>query len=83
VLRTGALWPAVLVHALLNFTTIATWQGVGSARFRSAVAATALLALVGAADLAGRRLGLRVRVPTVIHLHAGPDPEHAGDRRLR
>jgi hypothetical protein len=83
VLRTGAVWPAVLVHALLNFTTIAAWHGAGPSGFRLAVAASALLALVGAADLTGRRLGLRVRVPTLIDLHTGPDPELAGDHRLR
>jgi len=82
VLRTGALWPAVLVHALLNFITIAAWQGAGPAGFRLVVAAGALLALVGAADLAGRRLGLRARVPTVIDLHPGPDPGLVGGRRL-
>jgi membrane protease YdiL (CAAX protease family) len=83
VLRTGAVWPAVLVHALVNFTTIAAWQGAGPSGLRLAVTAAVLLALVGAADLAGRRLGLRVRVPTLIDLHAGPDPELVGDRRLR
>jgi hypothetical protein len=37
---------------------------------RLAIGAGALLALVAAADVAGRRLGLRVRVPTVVDLHA-------------
>ncbi len=68
VLRTGALWPAVIVHALLDVTTLAAWQGAGSPGVRLALAATALVALVAGADVAGRRLGVRVRVPQVIDL---------------
>lgn len=68
VLRTGALWPAAAVHALINVTTIATWQGAASPTLRLVVATSALLALVAGADLAARRLGLRPRVPTVIDL---------------
>jgi hypothetical protein len=70
VLRTGALWPAVMVHALLDLVTLAGWQGAGPASLRLVVAATALLALVAGADVAGRRLGVRVRVPQVIDLRA-------------
>jgi hypothetical protein len=70
VLRTGAVWPAVMVHALLNLTTITAWDHQGLAGLRLGIAGAALVALVAAADLAGRRLGLRVRVPTVIDLHA-------------
>ena len=73
VLRTGTIWPAVLVHALVNVITFAAWHGAGSSGLRLAVAAVALLALVGGAELAGRRLGLQVRVPTVIDLHTEPD----------
>jgi hypothetical protein len=68
VLRTGTVWPAVMVHALLNLTTIATWQTSGPQGLRLALAATALVSLVAAADVAGRRLGLRRRVPTLIDL---------------
>lgn len=68
VLRTGAVWPAVLVHALLNLTTMAAWRGASPAGVRLAIAATALGALVAAADIAGRRLGVRRRVPSVIDL---------------
>jgi hypothetical protein len=68
VLRTGTVWPAVLAHALLNLTTIATWQTSGPQGLRLALAATTLVALVAGADVAGRRLGLRRRVPTVIDL---------------
>lgn len=75
VLRTGAVWPAVLAHGLLNVTTIAVWSGVAPGSLRLALAATTLVALVGAADLAGRRLGLRRMVPTVIDLPAAaPSP---------
>lgn len=70
VLRTGAIWPAVMVHALLNLTTIAAWDHQGLAELRVGIAGVALLALVAAAEVAGRRLGLRVRVPTVVDLHA-------------
>jgi hypothetical protein len=35
-----------------------------------AIAALSLLALVAGADVAGRRLGLRVRLPAVIDLRA-------------
>ena len=68
VLRKGTVWPAVMVHALLNLTTIATWQTSGPQGLRLALAATALVSLVAAADVAGRRLGLRRRVPTLIDL---------------
>ena len=68
VLRTGTVWPAVLAHALLNLTTIATWQASGPQGLRLALAAATLVALVAGADVAGRRLGLRRRVPTVIDL---------------
>jgi membrane protease YdiL (CAAX protease family) len=70
VLRTGAVWPAAAVHALLNLTTITAWNQHGLAGGRLTIGAGALLALVAAADVAGRRLGLRVRVPTVVDLHA-------------
>ena len=68
VLRTGTVWPAAMVHAFLNLITITTWQAAGPPGLRLVLAACALVALVAGADLAGRRLGLRVRVPTVIDL---------------
>ncbi len=75
VLRTGTVWPAVMAHALLNLTTIATWQTAGPSGLRLALAATVLVALVAGADVAGRRLGVRRRVPTVIDLRrASPVP---------
>ncbi len=70
VLRTGAIWPAAMVHALVDLVTLAAWQGAGAPGLRMAIAAISLLALVAAADLAGRRLGMRVRLPAVIDLRA-------------
>ena len=40
-LRTGALLPAVVVHALLNLATIAAFEGEISTALRSSLAATA------------------------------------------
>jgi membrane protease YdiL (CAAX protease family) len=58
VLRTGALFPAVIVHALLNLATIAALEGSVSPTVRSALAAVALVALVLATIVAGKRLGI-------------------------
>jgi membrane protease YdiL (CAAX protease family) len=58
VLRTGALLPATVVHALLNLTTIAALDGDVAAGVRSAIAALALIALVLGTIVAGMRLGL-------------------------
>ncbi len=53
VLRTGALLPAAVVHALLNLATIAALEGRLSAGVRSLLAASALVAL-GAGHDRGR-----------------------------
>ena len=58
VLRTGALLPATVVHALLNLTTIAALDGDVAVELRSVIAALALIALVLATVVAGMRLGL-------------------------
>lgn len=58
VLRTGALFPAVMVHALLNLVTIAALNTNAPGGWRSAFAASALLSLVGCTIVAGRRLGI-------------------------
>ena len=58
VLRTGALLPATVVHALLNLTTIAALEGDVDVGYRSAIAALALVTLVLATIVAGMRLGL-------------------------
>jgi hypothetical protein len=64
-LRTGALLPAVVVHALLNLATIAAFTGEISSPLRTALAATALVALVFGTVVAGRRLGIFRLVPVV------------------
>ena len=63
VLRTGALFPAAVVHALLNLTTIAALDGDVAIGLRTALAALALIALVLATIVAGMRLGILRRVP--------------------
>jgi membrane protease YdiL (CAAX protease family) len=63
VLRTGALFPAAVVHALLNLTTIAALQGDVKIGLRTALAALALIALVLATIVAGMRLGILRKVP--------------------
>jgi membrane protease YdiL (CAAX protease family) len=65
VLRTGALIPAVVVHALLNLATIATFTGNMSGNLRSALSAAALIALMIGTLVAGRRLGIFKQVPVV------------------
>ena len=68
VLRTGAILPAALVHALLNLATIAAWQGAISMPLRTALAASALIALLLGTIVAGRRLGLyrKMSVPGAV-----------------
>jgi membrane protease YdiL (CAAX protease family) len=58
VLRTGALLPAAVVHALLNLATIAALEGEVSSGVRGLLAATALVTLILATIVAGRRLGI-------------------------
>jgi membrane protease YdiL (CAAX protease family) len=70
VLRTGALFPATVVHALLNLATIATFTGEMSATLRSALSAAALVALVLGTVVAGRRLGIFRPVPVGEALHS-------------
>jgi len=69
VLRTGALFPATVVHALLNLTTIAALRGDVAIPLRGALAAVALFALVLATIVAGVRLGILRPVP-----YESPDP---------
>ncbi len=65
VLRTGALFPAAVVHALLNLATIAAFSGEISVALRTSLSAAALIALVLGTIVAGRRLGIFRRVPVV------------------
>jgi len=62
VLRTGALFPAVVVHALLNLVTIAALSGHVSNAWRASFAATALVALIASTIVAGVRIGMLQRV---------------------
>jgi hypothetical protein len=62
VLRTGALFPAVVVHASLNLVTIAALSGHVSNLWRASFAATALVALIASTIVAGVRLGMLQRV---------------------
>lgn len=70
VLRTGALVPAAIVHALLNLATVAAFTGEASALARNALSATALVALVAGTLVAGLRLGILRRQPAVVDLTA-------------
>ena len=63
VLRTGALFPAAVVHALLNLATIAALEGQVAPLVRGALAAAALVTLVLATVVAGVRLGILIPVP--------------------
>ncbi len=71
-MRSGSLLPGIVVHVLLDLVTLAYFADQISASARAAVAATALTALVLGLMVAGRRLGLRRRLPSVIDLR---DPE--------
>jgi len=68
VLRTGALLPAVVVHAFLNIATIAVLAGEVSVEMRTALALAALVALVSGTIVAGLRLGMLRRAPATIDL---------------
>ncbi len=68
VLRTGALLPAVVVHAFLNIATIAVLAGEVSVEMRTALALAALVALVSGTIVAGLRLGMLRRAPASIDL---------------
>ena len=62
VLRTGALIPAVVTHALLNLITIAALTGNVSDGRRAAFAAALLVTLILATIVAGVRLGMLKRI---------------------
>jgi len=70
VLRTGAIWPAIAAHAVLNLATITAFAIDAPGGLRLALAASTLVALVVAADVAGRRTGWLRPVPSVIDLTA-------------
>lgn len=70
VLRTGALVPAAIVHALLNLVTLAVLAGEMSVASRNALSTAALLALVAGTIVAGLRLGVLRRIPAEVDLTA-------------
>jgi hypothetical protein len=70
VLRTGAVWPAIMTHALLNLITFVALQRQETSPLRVVFAVATLGSLLCAADLAGRRLGRIDRIPSVIDLDA-------------
>lgn len=63
VLRTGALFPAVVVHASLNLVTIMAFVDGVPDVWRVSFAACALVALIAATVVAGLRLGMLRPVP--------------------
>ncbi|HEU5301103.1 MAG TPA: CPBP family intramembrane glutamic endopeptidase [Acidimicrobiia bacterium] len=70
VLRSGALWPVIVTHLVLNLATFGSVAGGFSAGGRMAICLAALVGLLVAADVAGRRAGTLRPVPTTIDLTA-------------
>ena len=68
VLRTGALVPAAIVHALLNLVTLTVLAGDMTIVSRNALSTAALFALVIGTIVAGLRLGILRRAPEVVDL---------------
>jgi hypothetical protein len=73
VLRTGSVLPAIVAHVLLDLTALAYLGGHIGTDARVVMGAATLVGLASGAMLAGRRLGLRRRVPAVIDLRAGDE----------
>ena len=74
-LRTGSILPGVVVHVLLDFAAIAFFADAMPASLRVLVASVLLGAITLGTLVAGRRLGLRRRIPHVIDLR-DVDDEH-------
>jgi membrane protease YdiL (CAAX protease family) len=70
VLRTGAVWPAIVTHALLNLITLVALSRPDPSPLRLVFAAVTLGSFIVAADVAGRRRGRVNRIPSVIDLEA-------------
>ncbi|MFN8025563.1 MAG: CPBP family intramembrane glutamic endopeptidase [Acidimicrobiia bacterium] len=66
--RTGSLLPSFLVHLAIDLVALEFFAGELPGTMRVVIDAGALVGLVLGALLAGRRLGLRRRVPRVIDL---------------
>ena len=67
-LRTGSLLPCIAVHVLLDLVALAYLAGSLGSTARLVAACGLLVGLASALMPAGRRLGLRKRVPAVIDL---------------
>lgn len=70
VLRSGALWPVIVTHLVLNLATFGSVAGGFSAGERMGICLVALVGLLVGADAAGRRAGTLRPVPTTIDLTA-------------
>ncbi len=70
VLRTGALWPVIVTHVVLNLATFAAAAGGIAGSTRVVICMTALIGLLVGADVAGRRAGSLRPIPTTIDLTA-------------
>ena len=89
-LRSGSFLPGFLVHLTIDLAALAFFAGELPAALRVLVDVGALVGVVLGLMLAGRRLGLRRRVPRVIDLRAtfarsrpsSPDPARAAARVL-
>lgn len=73
-LRSGSLLPSFLAHVAIDLTALAFLTGSVSGTVRLAVDLTVLVIAVAALMVAGRRLGLRRRVPAVIDLRDDVQP---------
>ena len=69
-LRTGSLLPGLLVHLAIDLAALDYLAGRLSGGVRVLVGVLALVSLVFGLMTAGRRLGLRMRVPAVIDLRS-------------
>lgn len=69
-LRTGSLLPGLLVHLAIDLAALDYLAGRLSGGVRVLVGVLALVSLVFGLLTAGRRLGLRMRVPAVIDLRS-------------
>ena len=67
VLRTGALLPATMVHALLNLMTLGVLAGDVPVAARNVISAFVLFGLVVATVVAGLRLGILKQLPVEAH----------------
>jgi membrane protease YdiL (CAAX protease family) len=69
-LRSGSLLPGFLVHVTIDLAALAFFAGELPGGLRVLVDVGALVGVVLGLMLAGRRLGLRRRVPRVIDLRS-------------